>query len=118
MIGIPTNVIQKAMVNSVEKLQEIGKENAILAYLKKRKTKKMPSMIIDSFQFKMPTVNGFMVKGVIFTDAPHAIYVDEKGWKTKKGHKKGYEFMAAGAQIVKKEAYKTTMAEFRKVLGG
>ena len=112
-------LIRQAMIRAAEQIGNVVKMTAIAAYLDKRKTDKLPSMIIDSFSYDMPFTSQTEVRGVIFTGgakAPYAVFVD-KGHRLRSGvWWPGYEFMREGAEAGRKIAEKFVIDELKKVL--
>ena len=109
-------MITNALEGSTNELLSIGKQKAIEHYKSKR-ISRGSSRIISTFSYNIEDAKNMSVIGVMFTDAPYAIYVDETGWKTKTGHKEGYHFMLAGTKEMKKMARRIIFKHLKNLRG-
>jgi len=108
------NGASTALRNSISKIANIAKTEAITYYLELRKPINPPqSRIVDSFTYEEKTPKGGLFTGIVFAGgpgAPYAIYVDE-------GHGRfgGYKFMEAGFKAAEEATDSTVDEELNKV---
>ena len=87
-------------VEVMNKVLKIDQEAAIKDYSSKRKTNKMPSKIISSFNYNIESANKVRIVGIVFAGGPKAPYLEyvDKGhsFRGGKGRFEGYHFMDVG----------------------
>jgi len=91
--------IDRPAMNTVSRVCEVAKDEAIKNYRSKRKSKHPTSMIINSFVVKSPVKHATGYIGYVYAETPYLIWVDQGHTLRNKKHWPGYHFMAAGALL-------------------
>ena len=114
----------KALAKSANRIALVVQKEAIKAYMKKRITDKLPSMIVDSFTIVNTSIKKTEAKTIVFAGggtAPYAKFVDEdhrlvngKLWSSANSDAP-YLFMKAGRDAGEIASTKIILEEFGKL---
>jgi len=113
------NQIRKAASDSVKQIGDEIKKGAIKDYKAKRKKQGGPSLIIESFNYKLVSATETDFQSLVFCGGPnspayYAEWVDEGHTLRNKSWWDGYMFMWEGYRIGDEKAAQITISNLNK----